>query len=401
MPTDKELALRDDNKNPIPIEAELITDRVPMNNGFDEAIDKLSELTLKAFNSLMNQNFRDADIAARTAEALYDELKQNLSRDQLLVVVIRKNLISLIAPLIQSTILQMEGRLTRSIDELAKGLVEIDDGITSIEEYSRLTNVDKAIIQIKPIFLLFRVLFKGTDAVIRAEIVGYQGNIPKYIELLQEAVTVFRQEERIPQSLDESISNLHHLCASFAERYKTRIEVFSSEQGKSHPFITGNKIFIIHGHEDLVWHELRDFLKEEFKLDTIVLKEEPGAGETLIQKFEEFANDCCYAFALLTPDDFVGEEGPSYFQPRPNVLFELGWFYGRFGRDRVCIVKKAETKMPSDLGGILSIDFRDNVSEGFFKIQKELKRVGVIPGKPLKKRRQSNGRAKKQNAAKL
>ena len=113
-------------------------------------------------------------------------------------------------------------------------------------------------------------------------------------------------------------------------------------------------------------------------MKTVVLKEKPGAGEVLIRKFEQFADDCCYAFALITPDDFITKEGKSYFQARPNVLFELGWFYGHFGRDRVCIVKKAETEMPSDLAGILSIDFHNEISEGFVKIQDELQRVGII-----------------------
>jgi hypothetical protein len=34
--------------------------------------------------------------------------------------------------------------------------------------------------------------------------------------------------------------------------------------------------------------------------------------------------------------------------------------------------------MPSDLGGILSIDFHAKVEEGYLKIQKELERVGVL-----------------------
>jgi predicted nucleotide-binding protein len=81
---------------------------------------------------------------------------------------------------------------------------------------------------------------------------------------------------------------------------------------------------------------------------------------------------------LLTPDDFVKKDGKSYFQARPNVLFELGWFYGAFGRNRVCIVKNVKTALPSDLGGILSIDFSDKVAEGYIQIQDELQRAGIV-----------------------
>ena len=44
--------------------------------------------------------------------------------------------------------------------------------------------------------------------------------------------------------------------------------------------------------------------------------------------------------------------------------------------------------MPSDVAGILSIDFSDNVSEGFMKIEDELKRVGVIKAGAGEARRQ-------------
>jgi predicted nucleotide-binding protein len=129
----------------------------------------------------------------------------------------------------------------------------------------------------------------------------------------------------------------------------------------------------------------------------VKLADEAGAGETIIKKFEDAAEDCCYAFALITPDDFIEKEGKSYFQARPNVLFELGWFYGRYGRDRVCIVKQGKTEMPSDLAGILTIDFQTNVSEGLLNIERELSRVGIT-GAARGKKRRASGRAQKGRA---
>jgi predicted nucleotide-binding protein len=135
-------------------------------------------------------------------------------------------------------------------------------------------------------------------------------------------------------------------------------------------------------------------LQEEFRLDAVVLKDEPSTGQTLIEKFEKSADDCFDAFALVTPDDFINKEGESYSQARPNVLFELGWFYGHFGRDRVCILKRAKTAIPSDLGGILSIDFLNDVSEGLVRIRAELQRVGIISTKTPRLTRRSPRRAK-------
>jgi predicted nucleotide-binding protein len=183
-------------------------------------------------------------------------------------------------------------------------------------------------------------------------------------------------------------------CTSTAERVETRVEVFGSELKQRYLIPTGDRVFIIHGHDEAKWRELRDILEDKLDQKVIVLQEEPSEGETVIGKFEKLADDCCYAFALLTPDDFVEKEGKSYFQARPNVLLELGWFYGRFGRDRVCIVKKLKTEIPSDLAGILTINFHSDISEAFAKIEAELRRVGVIADARGLARR-SGGRGKK------
>lgn len=397
MPEDKEL---------VPLKDERVTSEIDANTELGEVFTQMSQLLQIAVTSFMYQNVRDVDMAARTAEALYDDSQQGISPDDLFLLGILKNLLSLYAPLTRVIVFQNEGRFARAREEVAKGLATSDNAMTNMEQYIRLPGADpemiKDLIQIyKPMFAILTILFRGYDAYIRAEIVGYQGDIPRYKELLREAVTELRQAERLPSTLNPMILALVNFWASIAERWETRIEVFSSEQRQRYLSPTGNKIFIIHGHDEAKWRELRELLEDQLNQKTIVLREEPGAGETLIRKFEEFADDCGYAFALLTPDDFVEKEGKSYMQARPNVLFELGWFYGRFGRDRVCIVKKANTEMPSDLAGILSIDFHKDISEGFLKLQAELRRVGLISTSTQRQTRRSTGRAKKQRAGEL
>ena len=105
---------------------------------------------------------------------------------------------------------------------------------------------------------------------------------------------------------------------------------------------------------------------------------EPGKGRTIIEKFEDEAQRATFAFAILTPDDFVSIDGKEYSQARPNVIFELGWFYGRLGRDRVCILFKEGTKIHSDLDGISRIQFRDSVLEKAVEIERELVSSGVL-----------------------
>jgi predicted nucleotide-binding protein len=137
-------------------------------------------------------------------------------------------------------------------------------------------------------------------------------------------------------------------------------------------------VFIIHGHDEANKLALEKLLKEEWGLEPLVLSYQPGTGRTLIEKFEEEAGKAVYAFALLTPDDIVVNEGQKYVQAHPNVIFELGWFYGKLGRNHVCILMKRGTKIHSDLDGISRIEFDESVEDKVLKIRRELKSAGLV-----------------------
>ena len=144
-----------------------------------------------------------------------------------------------------------------------------------------------------------------------------------------------------------------------------------------------NKIFIIHGHDERNLLILEKLLKERWKLTPIILRQLPGKGRTMIEKFEEEAKDIRYAFAIYTPDDFIDVKDSEYCQARPNTIFELGWFYGNKGRHRVCILCKKGTKIHSDLDGINRIDFVNSVEEKIIDIENELQEANIIPKEPI------------------
>lgn len=137
-------------------------------------------------------------------------------------------------------------------------------------------------------------------------------------------------------------------------------------------------VLIIHGHDAANLLRLRALLKERWSLHPLILAESPGKGRTLVEKFEEEASRTSFAFALLTPDDLVQSKDRKYLQPRPNVIFELGWFYGRLGRQRVCILFREGTLIHSDLDGILRIEFRESIEEKVVELESELKAAGLL-----------------------
>lgn len=140
------------------------------------------------------------------------------------------------------------------------------------------------------------------------------------------------------------------------------------------------RVFLVHGRDELNLHRLERMLRED-GLQPVILKYEPGKGRTLIEKFEEEADGCEYAFVLLTPDDLVEYEAEGgvrqYAQARPNAIFELGWFYGQIRRKNVCILFKRGTQLHSDLDGISRIEFDDNVENKAKEIERELMAAGV------------------------
>jgi predicted nucleotide-binding protein len=144
---------------------------------------------------------------------------------------------------------------------------------------------------------------------------------------------------------------------------------------------TNNNVFIIHGHHDSLRQELCNLLIKEFGISPIVLSEQPADGiTTFLEKFEKHAKQCCFAFALFTPDDIVSNDTVRYFQVRPNVIFELGWFISHFNRKRVCILNQAGcgTEIFSDLHGIERLEFVSHVEELYIRIRNELKTAGVV-----------------------
>jgi predicted nucleotide-binding protein len=62
----------------------------------------------------------------------------------------------------------------------------------------------------------------------------------------------------------------------------------------------------------------------------------------------------------MTPDDHGGIAGATTNpRARQNVIFELGFFIGRLGPERVVALVKAGVERPSDFDGVIYISLDD------------------------------------------
>ncbi len=133
---------------------------------------------------------------------------------------------------------------------------------------------------------------------------------------------------------------------------------------KSKTFLDNKKIFIVHGHDDLSRYKLKDYLQNTLHYpEPVILSDIASQGRTIIESFEEEAENAGLVFVLLTPDDLTDDCRP---RARQNVIFELGYFMGKLGRKsgRIIVLLKGNVDIPSDLSGILYIHIDDGVDDG-------------------------------------
>ena len=140
--------------------------------------------------------------------------------------------------------------------------------------------------------------------------------------------------------------------------------------------IESRKIFIVHGHDNgLKQHVARTL--EKLDLEPVILHEQPDSGQTIIEKFENNANDVQFAIVLMTPDDEGKKKGEEDLKTRArqNVILEFGFFVGKYGRQRVICLNSGVKDIPSDIHGLIYISV-DDKEAWKFEIAKNLKAAG-------------------------
>ena len=151
------------------------------------------------------------------------------------------------------------------------------------------------------------------------------------------------------------------------------------------PLAARHHVFIVHGHDSEAKEKVARFC-EKLGLVAVILHERPTAGQTLIEKLEEYAN-VSYAVVLLTPDDIgASADNPKAFlnRARQNVVFELGYFVGRIGRSRVVALHKHDVEIPSDFSGVVYIKldedgaWKPKLAQEFVKAGLEIKIEGLL-----------------------
>ncbi len=160
------------------------------------------------------------------------------------------------------------------------------------------------------------------------------------------------------------------------EGIRDRLELFEEPDPPEQIF--GDKIFIVHGHNEGAKHKIARFITD-LDLTETILDEQPGKGQTIIDKFEEHAGEAGFAIVLLTGDD-VGapKEKLDISEPRArqNVILELGYFLCGLGRERVRILYEEGVELPTDIYGLSYVQM-DKSGGWKLELAQEMASVGI------------------------
>ena len=161
---------------------------------------------------------------------------------------------------------------------------------------------------------------------------------------------------------------------------KEEFELFGSGERSAKLATSGNttSVFIVHGHDEELKQSVARYI-EKLGIEAVILHEKPNKGRTIIEKFDDYAN-VGFAIVLLSADDVVRstEDTASVaYRARQNVIFELGFFLGRLGREKVAAIFRPHEnfEMPSDYSGVLFVPYEADGSWRF-QLAKELKECG-------------------------
>ncbi len=187
-----------------------------------------------------------------------------------------------------------------------------------------------------------------------------------------EAQRFWREDGEICESfIDSLIIDVQNDEYDFEQQQLSIPEIMSQPEQTSSP----NKVFIVHGHDDLTKTKVARFI-EKLGYEVIILHEQASRGKTIIEKIESYTN-VGFAIVLYTPDDLGNAEneasaGILEARARQNVIFEHGYLIAKLGRDKVVPLVTAKMELPSDIVGIVYVSDTDWQID----IAKEMKHAG-------------------------
>lgn len=177
------------------------------------------------------------------------------------------------------------------------------------------------------------------------------------------SATVQANEDVVAATI--TATNFAIIANKFPQIYKSLARELSRRLVQRNAFVTAThekiRVFIISSAEAL--HVART-IQAAFEYDkfqtTLWTDGVFRVASYALDSLEDQVDNSDFAIAIAHADDIVGHRGNSWPVPRDNVIFELGLFMGRLGKNRAILMEPREEgiKLPSDLTGVITIPYR-------------------------------------------
>jgi len=192
----------------------------------------------------------------------------------------------------------------------------------------------------------------------------------------QQAIVIWGKDvvQEMKENLRRQIAKLESLC-EMSELFKLADNLVIKNKPQ-HEISNNGNVFIVHGHDGEIKHKVARMIGL-LGLNPIILHEQPDEGMTIIEKLEHYAKEASFAVVLLTGDDAFGytnDKGTIIVKrARQNVVFEMGYFMARLGRNRVFVIRDEESEKVGDIDGVI---YTSTNGDWIMKMVKELKNAG-------------------------
>ena len=131
------------------------------------------------------------------------------------------------------------------------------------------------------------------------------------------------------------------------------------------------RAFISHG-SSRDWLQVQPFIERDVGVATLELAQEPNMGRTIIEKLIDNAAKCDSAVIVMTGDDMASDQA----RVRENVMHEIGYFQGAFGRSSVVLLHEEGVNIPTNLSGVAYVPFpKGTIESSFHVLRRELEAI--------------------------
>lgn len=131
------------------------------------------------------------------------------------------------------------------------------------------------------------------------------------------------------------------------------------------------RIFVGHG-KNPVWSRVVSYLKDELKYDVTAYESESHTSEHILDILKQFLDECNVAVIVMTVDDAT-IEGKQ--RARQNVIHEIGLFQGRYGFNKVILIRQSGLEDFSNISGQQVIQYNEKSEDTFYELERALKKI--------------------------